>query len=124
MLPDFLVPDQVIRKDGEGAPIALDGDATGTLQITLGITEVIEQESLDVLIYGSSDGAQWTAKPLASFPQKFYTGLSALMLDMSKFPGTNHLRAGWKVNRWGRGDTTPMFRFFVAAERVPTGPAV
>jgi hypothetical protein len=123
VLPNFLVPDQEVSKDGEGPPLPLDGDAAGTLQITLGITQVIEQESIDVQIFGSADGTQWTAKPVLSFPQKFYTGLSTLMLDLSKFPGTQHLRASWKVNRWGRGDLTPMFRFFVAAERLPSGPA-
>jgi len=40
--------------------------------LTLAITNIIEQESLDVSIFGSADGATWDPKPVAAFPQKFY----------------------------------------------------
>ena len=42
--------------------------------MTLAITKIIEQESLDLSIFGSADGATWGAKPIAAFPQKFYCG--------------------------------------------------
>jgi len=40
------------------------------LLLTLGITRIIEQESLDVSIWGSANNAEWGAKPLLSFSAK------------------------------------------------------
>jgi len=115
-IPAFLVADQTVTKNGEGEAVALaEGDRL--IELTLGILEVIEQQSLDVLIYGSADGAAWTPKPIAAFPQKFYAGTTKILLDLEKFPGTRSLRAQWKVSRWGNwGADPPRFRFFVFAE--------
>ena len=113
MLPDFLVPEQAVSKDGEGPVVPLDEAAGKVLQITLGITEVIEQESLDILVFGSADGTTFGPKPLLTFPQKFYRGNTVLMLDLTTAPEVGFLRASWKVNRWGRGELKPMFTFYV-----------
>lgn len=86
--------------------------------MTLGITHVIEQESLDVIIHGSSDGEAWSDKPLTSFPQKFYCGVYSIILDLSEAPDTRYLRVSWKLNRWGRGEREPLFNFYVFAEPV------
>jgi hypothetical protein len=83
--------------------------------ITLGITHVVEQEVLMVSIQGSADGSNWMPA-LASFPQKFYTGVASVLLDLSKHPDVRFLRAVWKTQRWGRGDKTPAFTFYVFAE--------
>jgi len=115
-IPAFLVPDQTVTKNGEGEAVEL-ANGAGLIELTLGILEVIEQESLDVLIHGSADGTAWTPKPIAAFPQKFYAGTSKIVLDLEKFPGTQYLRAQWKVGRWGNwGADPPRFRFFVFAE--------
>jgi hypothetical protein len=87
--------------------------------LTLDITRVIEQESIDILIFGSADGAAWPAKPIDSFPQKFYAGQHPLLLDVSDKPDIKFLRAHWEVNRWGRGEPTPMFEFHIAMKEVP-----
>src|SRR4051812_45531455 len=100
MLPNFLFPEQVVReKNGEGAAVSLDGAAGTVLQLTLGITEVKEQQSLDVLIFGSPDGVNWSPKPLTSFPQKFYKGVWTILMDLSSTPEIRHLRVNFKTNR-------------------------
>src|SRR6476620_4656149 len=73
MLPTFLVPETTVRESGKSAELEL--PATGqSVLVTLGINRIIEQESLDVFIYGSKDGSEWGSKPLLRFPQKFYCG--------------------------------------------------
>ncbi|HEX8986154.1 MAG TPA: hypothetical protein VF767_11990, partial [Bryobacteraceae bacterium] len=89
MLPSFLLPEAVIREDGEGPVIGLGPSQGKPLLLTLGITRIIEQESLDVSIWGSADNADWGAKPLASFPQKFYCGTYQFLLDLSERPDVN-----------------------------------
>jgi hypothetical protein len=87
--------------------------------LTLKISDIVEQESLDVSVYGSPDGAAWSAKPIATFPQKFYRGEHPLLLDLSAQAETRYLRAHWEVARWGRGTETPMFRFEIGLREVP-----
>jgi hypothetical protein len=113
----FLLPETVVREDGFGPAIEVSTAQGKTLEITLGITRIREQESLDVSIWGSPDGTNWGAKPLASFPQKFYCGAYSITLDLEAHPEARFLRAQWKMNRWGRGDTTPLFGFCVFAEQ-------
>ena len=87
--------------------------------MTLSITKIIEQESLDVSIFGSADGATWGAKSIAAFPQKFYFGESPLLLDLTAHSDVKFVRAHWEVARWGRGVETPMFEFGVTLKEVP-----
>lgn len=116
MAPDFLVPETTIHEKGSGPVLEL-GEAQGKLLLlTLGIVDIVEQESLDISIWGSADGEQWGDKPLRAFPQKFYKGTYHILLDLSPHPEVRFLRAEWKVNRWGVGSHTPMFRFYVFAE--------
>ncbi len=116
MLPSFLIPETVIRENGESQAISLDGSQGKLLLLTLGITRIIEQESLDVSIWGSSDNQNWSAKPLISFPQKFYCGTYQLLFDLSAHPEIQFLRAAFKVNRWGRSETKPLFEAFLFAQ--------
>jgi hypothetical protein len=116
MLPEFLVPETTVREAGKGPAFGLDGQQGGTLILTLGITRIIEQESLDLSIWGSADGADWGAKPLVSFPQKFYCGTYQLLLDLSAHPETRYLRAQWQANRWGKGDPKPLFTVYLFAQ--------
>jgi hypothetical protein len=94
----------------------LDGQS-GFILVTLGILEVIEQQSLLISIHGSPDGTDWTASPLVEFPQKFYTGVSAVLIDTTT-ASIRFLRAEWKADRWGRGSKTPSFRFYLFAELI------
>jgi hypothetical protein len=125
MLPEFLLPETTIREAGAGPELDLDEQAGGTLIVTLGITRIIEQESLDISIWGSADGSDWGVKALASFPQKFYCGTYQILLDLSERPEVKHLRAKWQANRWGKGDSRPLFTMYLftqpAHERMAVG---
>ncbi|HXE13424.1 MAG TPA: hypothetical protein VN633_14965 [Bryobacteraceae bacterium] len=114
MDPVFLVPETTTHAGGEGAAAPLGDTPPASVMVTLGITHVIEQELLMVSVQGSVDGSNWTA--LTSFPQKFYTGVSSVWVDLSKHSDVRFLRAVWKAQRWGRGDKTPKFTFYVFAE--------
>ena len=115
---NFLVPEIQVGENGTGPVLELGSAAGGTLLLTLGIAKIVEQESLDVAILGSTDGADWPAKLLAAFPQKFYAGAYSILLDLSAHPEIRYLRAKWQVARWGVGSTKPMFTFYVFAEPV------
>ncbi len=116
MLPGFVLPETTIREAGAGPELEL-GDAQGsTILLTLGITRIIEQESLDVSIWGSADGAEWGAKPLIAFPQKFYCGTYQIVLNLEDHPEVKHLRAKWTAHRWGRGEPKPLFSIYLFAQ--------
>jgi hypothetical protein len=113
MLPDFLLPETTIREGGAGPVLSFGGRAGDPLLITLGITRIIEQQSLDISIWGSAGGSDWGAKPLAAFPQKFYCGAYQIVLDLSAHPEVTHLRAQWQARRWGKGDSRPLFSVYI-----------
>jgi hypothetical protein len=113
MLPQFLLPETTVREAGAGPDMRLAHHEGGTLILTLGITRIIEQESLDVAIWGSADGSDWGTKPLVSFPQKFYCGTYQLILDLAGRPDVKYLRVKWQVNRWGKGDPHPLFTLYL-----------
>lgn len=120
MIEAVLVPpNTVVSAKGDGAAVDVSGATNRVFLVTLAITKIIEQESLDLSIYGSADGATWSAKSIAAFPQKFYCGESPLLLDLTKHPDVKFVRAQWVVARWGRGTETPMFEFGVTLKEVP-----
>jgi hypothetical protein len=104
---------------GDGPVVDVPGSHTQVFLVRLAITKIIEQESLDVSIYGSADGATWSAKSIAAFPQKFYADESPLLLDLREHPEVKFLRAHWEMARWGRGTEAPMFEFGVSMKEVP-----
>lgn len=105
-----------IHESAAGEPLELE-ENTPAMLVTLGITETVEQESLMMSLHGSADGSEWSPEPLAVFPQKFYAGVSSVIIDAKKQEPFRFLRAQWKTNRWGRGSKVPMFRVYVFAER-------
>jgi len=104
---------------GDGPAVDLSDATCSVFLVTLEITKIIEQESLDISIYGSPDGTTWGAKSIAAFPQKFYCGETPLLLDMSAHGDVKFIRLHWEVARWGRGTETPMFEFDVKMKEVP-----
>lgn len=116
MLPTFLIPETVSRQDGTSPEFELAAESGKTLSLTLGITRIIEQESLDVSVWGSADRETWGTAPLVNFPQKFYCGTYSLYLDLSQHSDVKYLRVQWKMQRWGRGEPTPLFGFYIFAE--------
>jgi len=120
MLDTFLVPEKTaVSAKGDGPAVDVSGAAGRVFLLTLEITRIIEQESLEVSIIGSADGATWGAKPVVSFPQKFYCGQTPLLLDLRAHPDVKFVKAHWEVARWGRGVETPMFEFGVRLKEIP-----
>jgi hypothetical protein len=120
MVNGFLVPEKtVITAKGDGAPVEIGGAGKRVFLLTLRISKIVEQESMDLSIWGSADGANWGEKPLIAFPQKFYTGEHPLLLDLSATADIKFLRAHWEVNRWGRGSEVPMFETTLLVREVP-----
>jgi hypothetical protein len=121
MIDTFLVAEKtVVNAKGESPSVDLSGVPGRVFLLTLEITRIIEQESLDVSILGSADGAIWGAKPGAAFPQKFYCGEYPLLLDLTAHPDVKFVRAHWDVARWGRGVETPMFEFSLRLKEIPS----
>lgn len=116
MLPDFLLPESIARTDGMGPEFQLGSKSGKLLVLTLGITRIIEQESLEVTIWGSVDGENWGLRPLATFPPKFYCGIYSILLNLAFRPETTFLRVQWKMSRWTKAESTPMFGFYVYTE--------
>jgi hypothetical protein len=120
MIDTFLVPEKtVVSTKGDGASVDVSGATSRVFLLTLSISNIVEQEALDVAIFGSADGAAWEAKPLATFPQKFYRGDHPLLLDLTAHANIKFVRAHWEVNRWGRGTEIPMFEFHLTVKEVP-----
>jgi len=120
MFDALLIPEKtVVRDKGDGPAIDVSSAAGKVLLLTLKITDIIEQQSLDVSVWGSVDGTAWGEKPLLSFPQKFYRGEHPLLLDLSKHPAVKFLRAQWRVERWGRHAEGPRFELQLSAKEVP-----
>ena len=119
MIDTTLVPKTVVNAKGDGPSVDLSVAAHRVFLVTLQITNIIEQESLDVSIYGSADGVSWGPKPIVSFPQKFYRGQQPLLLDLTQNADVKFVRAHWDTNRWGRGTEVPMFEFQLMIKEVP-----
>jgi hypothetical protein len=121
MIQAVLVPEKtIVTAKGDGAVVDMSAAAGRAFLLTLDITRIIEQESLEIIISGSADGTAWEAKPVATFPQKFYSGQYPFFLDLSDQPNVKFLRAHWEVARWGRGTETPMFEFGLTLKEIPS----
>jgi hypothetical protein len=119
MVPAFLLPESALREDGAGARVDLESCAGKSLTVTLGITRIMECESLEVAICGSPDGESW--RPIASFPPKSYCGVYTATVDLARTQrDVRYLRAEWKMTRWDRRTAKPIFDFYIFAEPLQT----
>jgi hypothetical protein len=105
----LIPPDTRMEASADGGSFNISESPTRTYLCQLTVSDQIEQESLDVSIWGSADGETWTKKPLLKLPQQFYRGTTKMILDLSLRPETKFIRARWDVSRWGRVAPTPMF---------------
>lgn len=120
MIDTLLVADKtVVHAKGDGPAVDVSTSANRVFLVTLDITNIIEQESFELSIFGSADGTAWDAKPLVSYPQEFYRGQYPLILDLTGHPEAQFIRSHWEVARWGRGVETPMFEFGVRLKEIP-----
>lgn len=119
MFDAYLVSENtVVTAKGDGPALDISSAQNRTLLLLFTITEVVEQESIDLTVWGSPDEKNWGTKPLASYPQQFYRGEYPLLFDLTAEPDVKFLRAHWEVNRWGRGSELPMFKIGVKATEV------
>ena len=115
-----LIPENTrMETNGEGAAFDISASPSRTFLCRLTVTDQIEQESLDVSIWGSPDGETWTKKPLLRLPQQFYRGTTKLILDLSLRPEIKFIRARWELFRWGRVSPIPMFVAGLDLEEIP-----
>jgi hypothetical protein len=105
-----LIPEGTrITEKTEGAAHDISSTPTRAFLCTLTIFGQIEQESLDISVWGSSDGENWGAMPLLKMPQSFYRGVVKQALDLARRPEIRFLRARCDVARWGRGTPEAVF---------------
>jgi hypothetical protein len=114
MSPVFLLSEQVFCECGEGRAVPIDGPHDGPMLLTLGITRILQQENLEVAVWGSADGKSW--QRIAAFPHKSYCGTYSLLLDPSRHRGVAFLKVRWTMDRWATIEKEPLFAFYVFAE--------
>ncbi len=115
-----LIPEGTrVTANGEAAAQDVGVSETRTFLCTLVISDQIEQESVDVSIWGSEDGQNWGTKPLLKMPQRFYRGETRQILDLTLRSEVKFIRARWELFRWGRVAPTPMFVIGFHLEQVP-----
>jgi hypothetical protein len=119
---DLIPRNTLARESGYGETIDIRASSTRTFFCTLIIHDQIEQESVDVSIWGSADGENWGTHPVLRLPQQFYRGETRAVLDLTLVPEVNYIRAGWDLNRWGRVAPLPMFVLDLHITEVPAMP--
>jgi len=120
MLDTYLVPPKtVVSAKGDGSVTELGPVTSRVLLLELEISGVVEQEALEVAIYGGLNDAGLGKAPIVTMPQRFHAGVYPFLLDLEAMPEIALLRAHWEVSRWGRGSETPWFEFGVRVREVP-----
>jgi hypothetical protein len=120
MLDAWLVPAKtVVTAKGDSQALDLSPAGNRVFLLTLAVTSIVEQESIEIAIFTSADGTTWDAKPAAWLPQKFYAGEYPLLVDLASKPEAKFVRAHWEVTRWGRGSTTAKFEIGLRLREVP-----
>ncbi len=119
---DLIPPHTCLTENGDGEKVDISGSLTRTFLCTMLIADQIEQESIDVSVWGSEDSENWGAKPVLKLPQQFYRGETRAMLDLGLRPEVKFIRAKWELNRWGRVAPLPMFVVGLHLTEVPAMP--
>lgn len=119
---DLIPQATLVRESSHGETVDIRASSTRTFFCTLLISDQIEQESVDVSIWGSADGENWGAHPVLKLPQQFYRGETRAVLDLTLVPEVNFIRAGWELNRWGRVAPLPMFVLSLHLAEIPAMP--
>lgn len=119
---DLIPLETKVEENGEGERVDISASSTRTFFCIMVITDQIEQESIDVSIWGSADGEHWGAHPILKLPQRFYKGETRAVLELVLVPEVKFIRAHWELNRWGRVAPLPMFRVGLQLQEVPAMP--
>jgi len=115
----IIPPQTKLESNGDGQAFDISATTTRTFLCELTLTEQIEQESLEISVWGSADGQNFGKKPYLKIPQQFYRGTTKMVLDLSLRPEVRFLRARWELNRWGRVAPTPMFVAGLTLTEIP-----
>lgn len=118
----IIPPETKLESNADGQAVDISATTTRTFLCELCVTDQIEQESLDVSLWGSADGQEFGKKPYLKIPQQFYRGTTKMVLDLSLRPEVRFLRARWELNRWGRVAPTPMFVAGLRLSEIPPMP--
>jgi len=120
MFDTYLIPPKTtVTSKGDGAVVDISLAANRSFLLQLEITGVVEQEALELFLYGGPDEAGIGKAPVATLPQQFYTGSFPFLVNLTDLPQVNVLRAHWEVSRWGRGPENPWFELGLRVTEVP-----
>jgi hypothetical protein len=119
---DLIPQGTLLTEKGHSEVVDIRLSATRTFYCLMLIRDQIEQESVDVAIWGSADGENWGTQPLLKLPQQFYRGETRAVLELTLVPEVNFIRAGWDLNRWGRVAPLPMFVLGLHLTEIPAMP--
>jgi hypothetical protein len=108
-----------LTSNGDGESRDVGASQTRTFLCSMLITGQLEQESVDISIWGSANGQDWGKFPLLKMPQRFYRGETRQVLDLSMQPDVRFIRAKWELMRWGRVAPHPVFALGFHLSEVP-----
>jgi hypothetical protein len=108
-----------LTANGEGQPFDISASQTRTFLCSMEITDQMEQESVDISVWGSADGQDFGKMPLLKMPQRFYRGETRQVLDLSLKPEIRFIRAKYDLARWGRVAPHPMFVLGFQVSEIP-----
>lgn len=108
-----------VTANGDGETREISASQTRTFLCVMDISDQIEQESVDLSVWGSADGQDFGKFPLLKMPQRFYRGDTRQILDLSLRPEIRFIRARWELVRWGRVAPHPMFVLGFRLTEVP-----
>jgi hypothetical protein len=115
----LIPPGTRLTANGEGQPFDISASQTRTFICSMEITDQMEQESVDISVWGSADGQDFGKMPLLKMPQRFYRGETRQVLDLSLKPEIRFLRAKYDLARWGRVAPHPMFVLGFEVSEIP-----
>jgi hypothetical protein len=121
MAVEFMLipPGTRLTANGEGQPFDISSSQTRTFICSMEITDQMEQESVDISVWGSADGQEFGKMPLLKMPQRFYRGETRQVLDLSLKPEVRFIRARYDLTRWGRVAPHPMFVLGFQVSEIP-----
>jgi len=110
---EFLLPESSLREAGTGPELFL-GKEPDPVSVTVEVSRATEKESLEISIWGSDNGVNWT--PVAKLPRLFYCGTYRVPLHLDS-DSVKYLKAEWQVDRWMTGEGKPLFTTAISVER-------
>jgi hypothetical protein len=118
----LIPPGTQLTANGDGQPFDISESQTRTFLCTMDITDQMEQESVDISVWGSADGTDFGKMPLLKMPQRFYRGETRQVLDLTLKPKIRFIRAKYDLARWGRVAPHPMFVLGFRLIEIPAFP--